>query len=29
MSANVTICLEMTSNFYVKFRISPPKNVCT
>ena len=29
MSVNVTIYLEITSNFYVKFPISPPKNVCT
>lgn len=29
MFVNVTIYLEITSHFYVKFPISPPKNVCT
>jgi len=29
MSVNVTVYSEITSNFYVKFPVSPPKNVCT
>lgn len=29
MSVNVTLYLAITSNFYVKLSISPPKNECT